>query len=81
MLLDYGMPGLDGMATLRRMKDDPELRQIPVAMLTGVNARETVKEVIMAGAAGFIVKPGNRSTILARIRNLLPKTSENAKWE
>lgn len=81
VLLDYGMPGLDGMATLRRMKDDPELWHIPVVMLTGVNARETVKEVIMAGAAGFIVKPSNRSTILARIRNLLSKTSENTKWE
>ncbi len=75
VLLDYNMPGLDGMGTLRQMKDDPELRQIPVVMLTGVNARETVKEVIMSGAAGFIVKPSNRPTILAKIRNLLPKTN------
>lgn len=75
VLLDYNMPGLNGMETLRQMKEDPELRQIPVVMLTGINARETVKEVIMAGAAGFIVKPSNRPTILAKIRNVLPKTN------
>ncbi len=80
VLLDYNMPGLDGMATLKQMKGDPELRQIPVVMLTGVNDRETVKAVITGGAAGYIVKPSNRPTILAKIRNLLPKPPENAKW-
>lgn len=73
VLLDYNMPGMDGIATLRLIKDDPELREVPVVLLTGVSARETVKEVIVAGAAGYIVKPSNRPTILAKIRNLLPK--------
>ena len=74
VLLDYNMPVLNGIETLKQMKADPELRKIPVVMLTGVNDRETVKEVITAGAAGFIVKPSNRPTIVAKIRNLLPKT-------
>lgn len=73
VLLDYNMPGLNGMETLKQIKADPELRTIPVVMLTSVNDRDTVKEVIGAGAADFIVKPSNRQTIVAKIRNLLPK--------
>lgn len=73
VLLDYNMPGMNGMATLRAIKDEPALQRIPVVVLTGVNDRNTVKEVITGGAAGFIVKPSNRPTILAKIRNLLPK--------
>lgn len=73
VLLDYNMPGLNGIETLKEIKADPELRHIPVVMLTGLHDRDTVKEVITSGAAGFIVKPSNRPTILAKIRNLLPK--------
>jgi CheY-like chemotaxis protein len=73
VLLDYQMPGLDGMATLKKIHADPNLRQVPVLLLTGVSDRETVREVIANGAAGYIVKPSNRPTILAKIRNLLPK--------
>lgn len=79
VLLDYNMSGLNGLAILREIKKDPELRRIPVVMLTGINDRGTVKEVITAGAAGFIVKPSNRPTILAKIRNLLPKGSWQSK--
>lgn len=78
-LLDYNMPGLNGLATLREIKDDPELRRIPVVMLTGLHDRDTVRDVITAGAAGFIVKPSNRPTILAKIRNLLPKGAYQAE--
>ena len=79
VLLDYNMPGLGGIATLKKMKSDVSLKQIPVLMLTGISARETVQEVILAGAAGFIVKPGNRETILTKIRDLLPKPGNAPK--
>jgi len=75
VLLDYNMPGLDGAETLEQMKADPELRQIPVIMLTGAGTREVMMTVSKLGAAGFIVKPSNRPTILAKINSLLPKTS------
>lgn len=73
VLLDYHMPKLDGIATLKKINAEPDLRQVPVLLLTGVSDRETVREVIVNGAAGYIVKPSNRPTILAKIRNLLPK--------
>ena len=67
VLLDYQMPGLDGLQTLRRMKLDPDLKPVPVIMLTGTSERELVGQCIQTGAADFIVKPSDRVTILAKI--------------
>ncbi|MDO8959941.1 MAG: response regulator [Rhodocyclaceae bacterium] len=78
VLLDYNMPGLDGAETLERMKADPELRQIPVIMLSGVCTREVMLGVSKLGAAGFIVKPSNRPTILAKINSLLPRADSHS---
>ncbi len=38
ILLDYKMPGIDGIATLKQIKSNPDTRSIPVIMLTGVSA-------------------------------------------
>lgn len=73
VLLDYNMPGLGGEGTLRQMKADPELRRIPVIMISSINTREVMMGASRAGAANFIVKPSNRPTILAKIKALLPK--------
>ena len=67
VLMDYQMPGLDGLQTLRRMKMNPDLKPVPVIMLTGTSERELVAQCIQAGAADFIVKPSDRATILAKI--------------
>ncbi len=71
ILLDYKMPGIDGIATLKQIKSNPDTRSIPVIMLTGVSAREVVDQSLHAGAADFIVKPGDRSTILSKIDKAL----------
>jgi CheY-like chemotaxis protein len=71
VLMDYQMPGLDGLTTLRQMRKNPDLRSVPVIMLTGTSERELVEQCIQAGAAGFIVKPSDRNTILTKINTLL----------
>ena len=73
VLLDYNMPGLGGEGTLRQMKADPELRNIPTIMLSAAGTREVMLGASRAGAASFIVKPSNRPTILAKINSVLPK--------
>lgn len=67
ILLDYKMPGIDGVATLRELKANPYTRDIPVVMLTGVSARDVVAESVKAGAKGYVVKPSDRKTILAKV--------------
>ncbi|MDP2109042.1 MAG: hypothetical protein Q8J67_08350, partial [Rhodocyclaceae bacterium] len=61
--------------TFELMKAVPELREIPVIVLSGASTREVMMDVSRAGFAGFIVKPSNRPTILAKINSLLPKVS------
>lgn len=73
MLLDYRMPGLDGIATLKRMKSDANLRAVPVIMLSAISEKDVVSKSIQIGAMGFIVKPGDRQTILGKIMAHLPQ--------
>ena len=71
ILLDYLMPGMDGISVLKQIKSDPATREIPVIMLTGDSSRAVVGESIQAGASKFIVKPSDRKTILSKIRELI----------
>ena len=66
VLLDLMMPVLPGKEVLRRMKADPEMRQIPVIVLTADQKAEI--ESLNLGAADFIPKPyPEAGVILARI--------------
>jgi PleD family two-component response regulator len=71
ILLDYNMPGIDGIETLKHIKSNPDTRSIPVIMLTGTSERGVVNRSIVAGAVDFIVKPSDRNTILSKINELL----------
>lgn len=59
LLLDINMPGMDGFGLLRVLKADPELKKIPVIMLTTSAAREDIRRSYECGAASFITKPGS----------------------
>jgi CheY-like chemotaxis protein len=79
ILLDYQMPGLNGLDTLRKIKADSSLGNIPVIMLTGDSEKIIVRECIMAGAVDFIVKPSDRATLIEKIRShLLLATKRNS---
>ncbi len=73
ILLDHLMPEMDGLEVLRKIKHDPELRNVPVIMLTGMSEKHVVKDCLVAGAAGFIVKPSDRKTILEKVSACFPK--------
>jgi two-component system, NarL family, nitrate/nitrite response regulator NarL len=54
VLLDYNMPGMNGLEGLRKMITANESR--PVAILSGTTSRELAEEAISAGAAGYVPK-------------------------
>jgi CheY-like chemotaxis protein len=57
ILLDAMMPGMDGPATLERLKADPDTAAIPVVFLTG-SVQEVERDRFMAlGALGLLAKP------------------------
>ena len=73
ILLDYLMPGLDGLAVLKEIKSNPATKKIPVIMLTGDSSREVVGGSVHGGAAKFLIKPSDRNTVLSKIKQVLGK--------
>lgn len=57
ILLDLNMPGMDGRDVLRRLKSEPELRRIPVVVLTTSTHRLDVCESYDLGCNSFVTKP------------------------
>lgn len=67
VLLDIMMPGEDGFHILDRMKSDPQLRQIPVILITGLNSIEAKTRGLQMGADDYIIKPFDPQELLARL--------------
>lgn len=71
VLLDLVMPGIDGFEVLRRRKEMPAFREIPVIVLTTSEANEIQVEAFELGANEFIIKPVNPEVALSRINKVL----------
>jgi adenylate cyclase len=72
VLLDVVMPGLDGYAVCRRLRDDPATRFLPVVMITAHGDQEKVK-AIEAGADDFLLKPFDRAELVVRLDSLISR--------
>ena len=70
-LLDVGLPDTNGFDVLTRMRAHPQLKAIPVIMLTGQAQREDVMRGLAGGADGYITKPFDRDVLLTGIRSVL----------
>jgi two-component system, OmpR family, response regulator len=70
-LLDVGLPDTNGFDVLERMRQHPQLKSIPVIMLTGKAQREDVMRGLAGGADGYITKPFDRDVLLTGIRAVL----------
>ncbi len=71
ILMDVDLPGIDGIEATRRIKEVASYASIPVLMVTGHGEKEVVVRSMKAGAAGFVVKPFNRETLIAKVRACL----------
>ena len=68
VVLDLGLPGLDGVEVCRRLRSDGD---VPILMLTARSETEDRVEGLDSGADDYLVKPFERQELLARIRALL----------
>jgi signal transduction histidine kinase len=71
ILLDIMMPELSGIEVCHRLKADPELKAIPVILLTAKSLNEEVVEGLDAGAHDYVTKPFCREILAARLRSAL----------
>ncbi len=68
VVLDLGLPGMDGVEVCRRLRDDGD---VPILMLTARSETEDRVTGLDSGADDYLVKPFERKELLARIRALL----------
>ena len=73
ILLDVVMPDMDGYETCRRLKADPQTREIPVIFITGVTEVEGVIEGFAVGGVDYIHKPFRQEEVRVRVHTHLEK--------
>jgi two-component system, OmpR family, alkaline phosphatase synthesis response regulator PhoP len=73
ILLDVILPGMDGFKVCRMIKFDPQLKKIPVVILTSRMTEEDREMGFQCGADGYLMKATSTDSILKEIRKLLDK--------
>jgi CheY-like chemotaxis protein len=71
ILLDVMMPGMDGPATLTRLRKNPRTSAIPVLFMTARAQSREVEEFISLGAQGVISKPFDPMTLASEVQSHL----------
>lgn len=71
VLLDVMLPGTDGVTLLRRMKDRPTLRDIPVVMATAKGTEYDKIQSLDLGADDYLVKPFSLMEMVSRVKAVL----------
>ena len=73
ILMDIQLPVLDGHEATRRIKQNPELRQIPIVVVTSYALSGDEAKAIAAGSDAYVAKPFSPRQLLATIRKFLPE--------
>ncbi|HEX8165124.1 MAG TPA: HD domain-containing phosphohydrolase [Beijerinckiaceae bacterium] len=71
VLVDYMMPGVDGISFVRRFRSFPSGEDVPIIMITTADERAILHAALEAGATDFLTKPIEAVEFLSRARNLL----------
>ena len=67
ILLDWNMPGMDGLAFLEKIKNTAALKHIPVMMVTTESEKENIIKAIQAGAINYLVKPFTIEELMKKV--------------
>ncbi len=78
VLLDVMMPNMNGWETLKAIRKNPKVKDIPVIMVTAVNEDQKMISGLKIGADDYIVKPFILPNLLARIEAVLRRTKRTS---
>ncbi len=83
VVTDWNMPNMTGIDMLRAIRADPQLKHLPVLMITAEAKKENIIEAAKAGASGYIVKPFTAATLEEKLNKIFQhlegqKTGGNA---
>ncbi len=81
ILLDWMLPGVSGVDYARRLRNNPDTKPIPVIMLTARGEETDKVRALDMGADDYITKPFSTKELLARIRAVLRRSSQDKSTE
>ncbi len=70
VVTDWNMPEMDGLALVKAIRSDDELKNIPVLMVTAEGKKESVIEALKAGVNNYIVKPFTPEVLKEKIEKI-----------
>lgn len=73
VVTDWNMPNMPGIELLKAIRQSPELKHIPVLMVTAEAAKENVITAVQAGVNNYIVKPFTAAALKERIDLIIEK--------
>ena len=81
ILLDWMLPNISGIDVLKKIREDKDLKDTPVIMLTAKNMESDKVEGLVGGADDYITKPFSIKELLARISSVLRRYNINVNRE
>ena len=79
LLLDLGMPVMDGYTTVQHIRRNPAMATLPVLAVTAYAMQCDQEKVMAAGFDGYVSKPVQTNTLLAEMQRLLARSAENPR--
>ena len=73
VVTDWNMPNMDGLALLQSISRTPQLKHLPVLMITAEAKKENIIAAAQAGASGYVVKPFTAATLAEKLDKIFEK--------
>lgn len=73
VVTDWNMPNMDGLTLLQTIRATPNLKHLPVLMITAEAKKENIIAAAQAGANGYIVKPFTAATLSEKLQKIFEK--------
>jgi two-component system chemotaxis response regulator CheY len=73
VVTDWNMPNMDGLTLLQTIRSTPNLKALPVLMITAEAKKENIIAAAQAGASGYVVKPFTVGTLSEKLNKILEK--------
>jgi two-component system chemotaxis response regulator CheY len=77
LVTDWNMPGMQGIDLLKAVRQDQNISDLPVLLVTAEAKREQIVEAATAGVNGYVVKPFTAGTLKEKIEKIFERIEEN----
>jgi two-component system chemotaxis response regulator CheY len=78
-LCDWNMPKINGLELLKKIKEDPKLKDLPFIMVTAESDLEHTTAAILNGASGYINKPFDNHVLMATLNQTIKRYNQAAE--